>query len=66
MVNAPSLWLASWMAQNWFGLGCGDGFWPALGLDRHIRSVRAFLLIPGSKSKFFSKSIHVISKEAFR
>lgn len=30
VVNAVSLWLASWMAQNWFGLGfVVDGFWPA-------------------------------------
>jgi len=30
VINAVSLWLASWMAQNWFGLGfVVDGFWPA-------------------------------------
>jgi len=30
VINAVSLWLASWMAQNWFGLGfIVDGFWPA-------------------------------------
>jgi len=30
VINALSLWLASWMAQNWFGLGfVVDGFWPA-------------------------------------
>jgi putative membrane protein len=31
VVNAATLWLASWVAVNWFGLGFYvDGFWPAL------------------------------------
>lgn len=52
VVNALSLWLASWMAQNWFGLGfVVDGFWPAFW-GSIVISVISFvlsLLIPGSK-----------------
>ena len=30
VINALMLWLASWIAQNWFNLGfVVDGFWPA-------------------------------------
>jgi len=30
VINALTLWLASWMAQNWFHLGfVVEGFWPA-------------------------------------
>ena len=44
VINAGTLWLASWMAQNWFNAGfVVDGFWPAFwgGL---IVSVVSFLL----------------------
>ena len=44
VINAGTLWLASWMAQNWFGIGFNvDGFWPAFwgGL---VISVVSFLL----------------------
>jgi putative membrane protein len=31
VINALSLWLASWVAQNWFNVGfVVDGFWPAV------------------------------------
>ena len=44
VVNALSLWLASWMAQNWFGLGfVVDGFWPAFW-GAILVSVISFLL----------------------
>ena len=50
VINALSLWLASWMAQNWFGLGfVVDGFWPAFW-GSIVISVISFvlsLLIPG-------------------
>ncbi len=30
VINAFTLWLASWVAQNWFNVGfVVDGFWPA-------------------------------------
>lgn len=30
VINAGTLWLASWIAQNWLGVGfVVDGFWPA-------------------------------------
>lgn len=30
VINAVLLWLSSWIAQNWFGIGfIVDGFWPA-------------------------------------
>lgn len=30
VINALTLWLSSWVAQNWFGVGfVVDGFWPA-------------------------------------
>ena len=44
VINAGTLWLSSWMAQNWFGIGFSvDGFWPAFwgGL---VISVVSFLL----------------------
>ncbi len=44
VINAGTLWLASWMAQNWFGIGFYvDGFWPAFwgGL---VISIVSFLL----------------------
>jgi len=44
VINAVSLWLASWMAQNWFGLGfVVDGFWPAFW-GSIVVSVIAFVL----------------------
>jgi putative membrane protein len=31
VINALSLWLASWIAQTWFNVGfVVDGFWPAV------------------------------------
>jgi putative membrane protein len=44
VINAGTLWLSSWMAQNVFGIGFHvDGFWPAFwgGL---VISVVSFLL----------------------
>jgi putative membrane protein len=44
VINAGTLWLASWTAQNWFSIGFAvDGFWPAFwgGL---VISVVSFLL----------------------
>jgi len=30
VINAATLWLSSWVAQNWLGAGfVVDGFWPA-------------------------------------
>jgi putative membrane protein len=44
VVNALSLWLASWIAVNWFGAGFYvDGFWPAL-LGSIVVSIVSFVL----------------------
>lgn len=52
VINAISLWLASWMAQNWFSLGfVVDGFWPAFW-GAILVSVISFMLsmfVPGDK-----------------
>jgi putative membrane protein len=52
VINALSLWLASWMAQNWFSLGfVVDGFWPAFW-GAILVSVISFMLsmfVPGDK-----------------
>jgi putative membrane protein len=52
VINALSLWLASWMAQNWFSLGFViDGFWPAFW-GAILVSVISFMLslfVPGDK-----------------
>ena len=54
VINAISLWLASWMAQNWFSLGfVVDGFWPAFW-GAILVSVISFMLslfVPGDKKK---------------
>lgn len=51
VVNAVSLWLASWMAQAWFQVGfVVDGFFPAL-LGSIVISIVSFgmsLLLPDS------------------
>ena len=49
VINAGTLWLASWMAQNWFGMGFHvDGFWPAFwgGLVISIVSFLLSIFIP--------------------
>jgi putative membrane protein len=50
VVNALSLWLASWVAQNWFNVGfVVDGFWPAIWGSIVVSLVSFFLsmvLIP--------------------
>ena len=49
VINAGTLWLASWMAQNWFGIGFYvDGFWPAFwgGLVISIVSFLLSIFIP--------------------
>ncbi len=44
VINAVSLWLASWMAVNWFGAGFYvNGFWAAF-LGAIVVSVVSFLL----------------------
>ncbi len=44
VVNALSLWLASYIAVNWFGLGfVVDGFWPAF-LGSIVISLVSFIL----------------------
>jgi putative membrane protein len=44
VVNALTLWMSSWVAQNWFGVGfVVDGFWPAL-LGGLVVSVVSFFL----------------------
>jgi putative membrane protein len=44
VVNALVLWLSSWIAQNWLGVGfVVDGFWPAFW-GSIIVSVVSFLL----------------------
>ncbi len=52
VVNAVTLWIASWITVNWFGVGFYvDGLWPAL-LGALIVSIVSFLLsvlIPGDR-----------------
>jgi len=44
VINALSLWLASWVAQNVFNIGfVVDGFWPAL-LGSIVVSIVSFIL----------------------
>ena len=44
VINALSFWLASWMAQNWFGLGfVVEGFLPAF-LGSIVVSIVSFVL----------------------
>jgi putative membrane protein len=44
VINALSLWLASWIAQNWFNVGfVVDGFWPALWGSLIVSIVSFFL-----------------------
>lgn len=44
VINALMLWLASWIAQNWFGLGfVVEGFWPAFWGSIVISIVSAVL-----------------------
>jgi putative membrane protein len=44
VINAFTLWLSSWIAQNWFGIGyVVDGFLPAL-LGGIVIGVVSFLL----------------------
>lgn len=44
VINALSFWLASWMAQNWFGLGfVVEGFLPAF-LGSIVVSIISFVL----------------------
>ncbi len=43
-INAFTLWLSSWIAQNWFGIGfVVDGFWPAFWGGIVISVVSFFL-----------------------
>ncbi|MEI7813457.1 MAG: phage holin family protein [Coriobacteriia bacterium] len=51
VINAGMLWLSSWMAQNWFGIGFRvDGFWPAFwgGLVISIVSFLLSIFVPDS------------------
>ena len=44
VINALSLWLASWIAQNWFNIGfVVDGFWPAVWGSIVVSLVSFFL-----------------------
>jgi len=44
VINAVSLWLASWIAQNWFGIGfVVNGFWPAVWGSIVVSLVSFFL-----------------------
>ena len=44
VINALTLWLSSWIAVNWLGIGFRvDGFWPAL-LGGIVVSIVSFLL----------------------
>lgn len=44
VINALSLWLASWIAQNWFNVGfVVDGFWPAVWGSIVVSIVSFFL-----------------------
>jgi putative membrane protein len=44
VINALSLWLASWIAQNAFGIGfVVNGFWPAVGGSIVVSLVSFFL-----------------------
>ena len=44
VVNGVTLWLASWIAVNWFNVGFViDGFWPAV-LGAVVISIVSFIL----------------------
>ena len=44
VINAFTLWLSSWVAQNWFGIGfVVDGFWPAFWGGLVVSIVSFFL-----------------------
>lgn len=44
VINALSLWLASWIAQNWLNIGfVVDGFWPAVWGSIVVSLVSFFL-----------------------
>ena len=44
VINALSLWLASWIAQNWFHIGfVVEGFWPAVWGSIVVSLVSFFL-----------------------
>lgn len=44
VINALALWLASWIAQTWFGIGfVVDGFWPAVWGSIVVSLVSFFL-----------------------
>jgi putative membrane protein len=58
VINAGTLWLASWMAQNWFGIGFRvDGFWPAFwgGLVISIVSFLLSIFIPEPQDESLSE-----------
>ena len=49
VINAGTLWLSSWIAQNWFGIDfMVDGFWPAFwgGLVISVVSFLLSILVP--------------------
>ena len=52
IINALTLWLSSWIAVNWLGIGfVVDGFWPALfgGIVVSIVSFLLSVLLPDDK-----------------
>jgi putative membrane protein len=58
VVNALTLWLASWIVQNWFELGfVVDGFWPAFwgGIIISVVSFLINLLLPEEDERRHSR-----------
>lgn len=54
VINGGTLWLSSWMAQNWFGIGFRvDGFWPAFwgGLVISIVSFLLSVFLPDTETE---------------
>jgi putative membrane protein len=54
VINAATLWLSSWIVQNWLHLGfIVDGFWPAFwgGLIISVFSFFISLLLPDQREK---------------
>ena len=50
VINAGTLWLASWICQNWLGVDfVVDGFWPAFwgGIVVSVVSYLLYIFVPG-------------------
>lgn len=52
VINAGTLWLSSWICQNWLGIQfVVDGFWPAFwgGIVISVVSFLLYIFVPGDQ-----------------